>query len=100
MIILTATESSLVFEQTQISGNLEQSFLHLSLQTYPNNWDDVRVGLGQGEEGKLSELSQLALFSSRTHQLFLDWANQVAKASLHFCEWVAVEDLRADNNHL
>lgn len=100
MIILTATESSLVFEQTQISGNLEQSFLHLSLQTYPNNWDNVRVGLGQGEEGKLPELSQLALFSSHTHQLFLDWANQVSKASLHFCEWVAIEDLRADNNHL
>lgn len=98
LIILTATESSFVFEQTQISGNLEQSFLHLSLRTYPNNWDDVRVGQGQGEEGTLPELSWLALFSSHTHQLFLYWANQLSKASLNFCKWVAVWDLRTDNN--
>lgn len=53
MIILTATELSFVFEQTQISGNLEQfSFLHLSLQTYSNNWEEVIWGVGGAREGR------------------------------------------------
>lgn len=77
MIFLTATELSFVFEQTHISDNLEQfSFLHLSLRTYPNNWEDGRVvGPGRGE----------ACWS------YLGWPS-LQKASFHFCEWEAVLD--------
>lgn len=66
MIISTATELSPVFEETQISGNLGQfSFLHLSLQAYPNNWEDMKVG-GEGE--RLPELHRPALCPHHRHR--------------------------------
>lgn len=66
MIILTATELSFVFEQTQISGNLEQFFfLHLSLQTYSNNWEDVR---GEREKGEAAGSIGAGPFCSHRHQ--------------------------------
>lgn len=85
MIILTATEWNFVIEQTGISGNLEQfSFLHLSLQTYSNDWEDVRVaGNERGE--RLLEVSGLTLSAAQT---------DVPKASLHVHQWKAVQDRR------
>lgn len=98
MIILTATESSLLFAWTQTSNNLEQfSCLHLSLQIYPNNWEDVSVGRGRRLEGKYPGwASPVATGTTRSLTVQTDFL----KAGPHFHEWVAVQDLGADDNPL
>lgn len=82
MIILTATEWNFVIEQTGISGHVEQfSFLHLSLQTYSDDWEDVRVaGNERGE--RLLEVSGLTLSAAQTD----------------FHQWKAVQDRRAGSD--